>query len=1005
MNRRRTKLPICQGRLKHLFLIALIFCLASVGAFAQDRLVSGQVTDKDGPLIGVNIVIKGETIGTITDFEGNYALKVGQGDAVTLQYKFIGYKTQEIIVGNQSQINVRLVAEVTELDELVVVGYGTMKKSDLTGAVEVIDTENLTKFPVSNVSSALEGRVSGVFVSSTAEPGASPNINIRGVGTINGNSTPLYVVDGVQLSDISGINPSDIESMQVLKDASSAAIYGSRAANGVIIVTTKSGKSGESKFTFNVETGVSAVASRLDMMDTRTYAQYTSEMVVNASTPLSPLTPPAWVNDESLMGINTDWQDLVFEMGKVTKADLALSGGSDHGSYRVSLGYITQEGTIADTGYDRLNLGVSTRQTKGILTLGLNSTLFFSNKQKNPITDKSMNIYQAAPQIQPYDPDNLNGLGKPTFDISGNNNFPNPLVGELWDQYRRTYGAIANLFSEIAITEPLKFRTDVNLNYQLDDRNFYNPKVDQGLAANLNPSQNGLNIRNNQQMNILIENYLKFNKEFGQHTVNGMVGNSVMSEQLIGMQINAVDLEEGTRVPQTGDIRTSYGSNQVYRQVSFLGRVNYNYDNRYLFTGSYRMDGSSRFKRDRRWSGFPSFSAGWKISEEKFMEDVNVFSNLKLRAGYGELGRQIGNAVAGLNSQIKYPFPTGDISGTAPLQIANDDLGWETVQQTNIGLDMGLFDDALTFTAEYFIRNSTDMLLKVNPGGYTGVRGQSWVNTGKLVNNGVELNLSYKAFNDNGWEHVISLNSTMIQNEIKDLPTTIGENGLANDASLLRTGEPIGAFYGYRREGINEITGKQMFRDLDGNGEVNADDREVLGSPHPTYFVGLNYSLRYNNFDFSIFVQGVGGHQLYNKTRLALENGAGYGNRLSYVLEQSWHPDRNPDSEFPIVSLNDNSAHKGISNSAVSDRWIEDADYIRLKNVQIGYTLPQALLDRWKLNSVRVFISGIDLFTITKYTGLDPSNISNPNGSFTIGYDGGTYPAVRSMTAGLQMAF
>lgn len=972
-------------------------------AFGQSRVITGTVSDEMGPIPGVQVYLKETATGTITDFMGGFSLDVSSTTDPVLVFSFIGYETQEVRVGDRTALDVTLAEDVKQLEEVVVIGYGVTQKSDLTGAVAVIDSEELAKFPVTNTATALQGRASGVFVGASAEPGASPNINIRGVGSISGNSTPLYVVDGIQTTDIAGINPQDIESLQVLKDASAAAIYGSRAANGVIIITTKSGENGATKISLSVETGISQVAKRYEMMDTETYAAYTRDLYVNASSDLVTLTPPAWVDDAALLAINTDWQQEALEQGQVVKSDMAISGGGEHGNYRLSLGYISQSGAIRDTDYQRFNLGFKGQMSKGIFTVGQSTNAYKARKHKSPLTTFSNSIYQAAPQMPVYDASNLNGLGAPTATTTGGNNEPNPLAAHLFDNFTDTYGALTNLYTELQLAEVLTFRTDFNLTFSQEADDFYTPVIDQGSAAFLNSPQTRLITASRQALSYNVESYFRYQQFWGKHNFSAMAGASAKKDVNTGTSISAVDIEIGTRVPQTGTVLNASGSNRAYTLQSLLGRVNYSFDDKYLFTGSLRYDGSSRFAKDIRWHLFPSLSAGWRISAEDFMTGAAFISNLKLRAGYGELGRQIGNAQPVLNAQIVYPFPEGGFAGVAPIELPNANLTWETVRQTNVGLDMGLFQDQVTITAEYFIRNSENMLLEMANAGYSGVRGSTWVNAGALTNSGWEAEVAFVDDLKNGFHHRISGNITMIQNKITSLPSVYA-NGVVQASSILKEGQPIGAYYGYLRDEINPITGTQKFQDIDGDRTVDGNDRTVLGSPHPTYFLGLNYTASYKAFDFTLFVQGAGGHQLYNINKRLLESTGSFNNRLAYVRDEAWS-ESNPDGSLPIISLKNASSHSGIDNDAMSDRWVENADYIRIKNLQVGYTLHGNALQKLGLNRCRLYVSGLDLLTISSYSGLDPTNVQANSGSFLIGYDRSPYHPLRTYMAGLQLSF
>lgn len=980
-----------------IFILSLCGLCWSFAAFGQANLVEGTVTDETGQeLPGVNVVVKGVPGGTITEVDGAYQITARQGD--TLVFSFIGYATVEIPVGAQSRIDVKMGPDIQVINEVVVIGYGSVRKQDLTGSVGVANVKELQRFPVANVATAMQGRLAGVQVVNAAEPGRNPQILVRGYGTIYGDPNPLVVIDGVQTGTaaLGNINPADIESMQVLKDASAAAIYGSRAANGVIIITTKSGAKERTEISFNAETGVQSLSNRFDLMNTAEYAEYTRRLYENSSTPFVTVPPPAWVNDPAVLSTDTDWQDVIFRDALIQNYNLGLQGGGKYGSFYMGLGYLKQEGVVVNSDFERYNFRVNADFKHGRLRFGEAINLFYRQKPETDLVRSPERLYNAAPQIPVYDPSNLNGLGAPFPEVTGGNNIANPLAYDFRSYVTNTFGMLGNVFAELEIIDGLSWRSELNvaLNNNQFER-FYQP-IAQAQAA-ITSSTYELDVRNSTFTSINTENYLRYNKTFGEHSINAVAGYTAIRTDLRGAISVGLNIEPGTRVPQTGTSTNGSAQNEQTALLSQLARINYSYQGKYLLTASLRRDGASNFSKSNRWGYFPSFSAGWRISDEAFMENLKWISNLKIRGGYGELGRNLGTFQNTLNSEIRYPWMSGNITGVAPVSIPNENLRWETVKQINLGLDLELLQGKLTFSGDYFVRLSEDMIIQVPLPMYTGLPEASWANIGSMSNRGVEFDLNYVINRGGAFSHRIGLNLTMIQNQVESLRT--GQDTLLAGNTITTPGFPVAAHYGWVVSRIAPESGQMVFADVDRNGRVDGADRIILGSPHPDGFFGVNYSASYKNFDLSLFIQGVWGNQIMNASRQALSSTHLDRNRLAEVLRESYDPVANPNGTLPIISLSNQN-----DNDRIADRWIENGDYVRLRNIQIGYNFDAARLEKLRMRSLRLYANAVNPFVLTGYSGLDP-DITPGNSVFQLGRDSFNYPPTRSFNLGVQVGF
>ncbi len=982
----------------------------------QQKTISGKVTDKSGtPLPGVSVVVKGTTTGIITDSNGNYALSNIPSNAI-LQFSFIGMKKQEITIGTNTTVNVTLAEEAVSIDEVVAVGYGTYRKKDLAGAVTVVETKELSKMSTADLGATIQGRVAGVNVITSGSPGSEAIINIRGLGSIYGDTTPLYIIDGVQTNSMSGLNAKDIESMQVLKDASSAAIYGVRAANGVIIITTKRGSNTIVKANFSAEYGVQSFSNFYDVLNTKQYADYTRSLYKNAG-----VTAPTWVNDANILKTNTDWQDIMFRNAKVQRYDLSLSGGNENSNIYFALGYFNQDGVIIGTGFDRYDMRINSDYKLGIIKIGESFNLYHTVRQI--VSDEAITNYAiTAPQIPVYDEQNLNGYGAPTAALTGANNNANPYaISKLINTNNKGFGAQGNIFAEVDILKGLSFRSDLNLLVVNRNHRLFQPDdIDQGISA-VFTRDSELIEQLSQEYSYNSENYFKYSNVFGKHRINAMAGYSFSKKRAKSLYAEATNLAFGTENVNNGTIKTTSESLDESAITSFIGRLSYSYNDRYLLSATIRRDGSSAFSKDNRYGTFPSISAAWVISEESFMKNINWINNLKIRAGYGELGREAGNYWATLNSYVRYPWSEGTGTGVAPTELANSDLKWETVKQINLGVDFTIFK-GLSFTVDHFVTKSEDMLVKIPVPYNTGILQNSWDNIGSLENRGWEFSASYKG-KINDFSYQAGFNLATINNKVINLENSGIIYGSLNSSTITKTeeGRPIGEFYGWQTEGIFQSTrdiadhatqdgarpGDVMFKDISGpkgvpDGAINDYDRIVLGKPTPDFDYGINLSCSYKNFDCSLFFQGVYGNEIYNLNKYTISSTHKDRNRTTDVLN-AWSGE-NTSNTIPIIAATDPN-----SNDRSSNRWIENGSYFRMKNFQLGYTFNKSsLLSSIKVTSLRIYFSTTNLFTITNYSGLDPdityTSTSEPNLLRGVDY-GGSYPNPRNFSFGAQLNF
>lgn len=986
----------------------------------QAKTVTGTVTDVSGePIIGANIRIKGTTTGTITDIDGNFSIEAEPQSVIEVSY--IGYLTQETVINNQKSIRFLLKEDTKTLDEVVVIGYGVQKKADLTGSVANINTEKLNTQSNANIGQALQGKIAGVdIVSQGGAPGSGTRIMVRGIGTLN-NASPLYIVDGMYMNSIDHINPNDIASIDVLKDASSAAIYGSRAANGVIIVTTKEGSNTEGKpiIDLSVNLGISTASKFLDMLDAKGWAEVTTIARQAIGKPALDMATDLANKPDN------DWQDIMFRPALMQNYNLSVKGGGKYSTYYTGLGYFNQDGIVKGTNYQRYNIQSKNDYKRGIFSAGTNLIISFSHDK--PLHQELRGgmigtILQSVPTLEKYDDTREGGYGGTYGDVV---NIPHPLAiidDNIMDRYNENVKIFANLYAQIELFKGLKYKLNLTPDFSFERYKNYLNKYDFGLATN---SITQLTERQRRRRNILVENLLTFDRTFGEHKISALAGYTYQDSRFRHIQAYGEGLPQGL---EEIDAATTNRSNEgnSWRSVltSILGRVFYSYQNKYLFTATIRRDGSSKFGKNNRYGYFPSFSLGWNVAEEKFMENVHWLDQLKLRGGYGVLGNQeIDNYQysSTITTGINYPDGNGGLlQGAFPKNFANPDIKWEETAMTNVGIDFMAFNNRLSLTADYYVKNTKDILLTVPIPISSGGANDPIRNAGKIRNNGFEFNLGWMDQPNPDIWYGINLIGSFNKNKVIAMGSESGsiKGGSTNQnitTSETKAGYPIGGYWlistaGYfnSQEEVDAYAkdGKKIqpaaepgdikFVDANNDGVINDDDRVFQGSPFPDFTFALNGNMRYKNFDLSIGLQGVLGNKIYNATRQTLEDVTKGSNFLASCLDY-WTPE-NKNASHPRLTWDDPNRNT----RAESDRYLENGSYLRLRSVQLGYTFPQTWF-KGAIQHARVYINAENLFTITSYSGYSP-DVNADNANYR-GFDNFIYPTNRTFMLGLNVTF
>ncbi len=1015
--------------MKRLFAIAqlaacLVLLALPAGAQQRSHAVRGVVTDAAGPVPGVNVVVAGSTsLGTMTGMDGSYSLPSVPVGSV-LQFSFVGYTTQEVTVGDAEVINVFLVEDTNLLEELVVVGYGTQKKANLTGSVASVTSREIENIPAANAASLLQGRLPGVTITSNgAQPGNdSPQIRVRGIGTLSDNNDPMVLIDGVEsdVSQIAQIMPSDIDNISVLKDAASAAIYGVRAANGVILITTKRGaESDRPTLTYSGSYSVNTPTVLPEFVDSYNWAllyneqkggkYYTDDMLekLKNGTDLDHFA-------------NTDWNDAIFQTGHLTQHNLTARGGTKNTHYMISLGYQNQKGIIISTGNDRYNFRSNVDTKVGFLTLGLN------------LSGSADQIHESTTGIAGNSGDTITRLlvwfTRPTVPVTYSSGdygfvdgtdqsasiFKNPVQQAYTGRKVHTnYYATINPFAEVDIIKGLKFRTSFAYRMFLNDQSSYNPKYTrrnaEGAEVAGSSSNNSLSKSRTMSDGWQNENTLTYNFSLGQNTFNILAGHSLQyshydsfsgSKQTFATD-NLYVLDAGTTNPSVSN------SASEHSLQSFFGRINWNYADRYLFEANVRHDGSSRMPKSHRYATFPSVSAGWVLTNESWMPSLGPVNYLKLRGSWGLLGNQeIGNYAYTPTMAAKYNYYFGGTKtiGLAENSVANENIRWETTRVTDLGFDASAFRGKVNVTFDYFDKLTSDILLRLPmPGLYLGSLSAPYQNVGKVSNKGWELNLAYHDMAGD-WSWNVAANFSSVTNKIVDnggIPVISGN-------TINQEGEAIGSYYGYKSLGlvhsqadidnyknskgepitINEKRpqlGDILYEDIDDNAKIDANDRQIIGNPFPKLTYSLNLGLGWKNFDFSMFWQGIGGISRFYQEQATISNGGNLTTRWLDRVSES-----NPNGTWCRMGEENNELN--------STFWMQRSDYFRLKNLELGYTFNPNLVRKIGLHGVRIYLQGTNLLTLTGVKGYDAEKTSSDS-------DNRMFPNIKSFSAGININF
>ena len=1067
--------------MKQKFVTFMLALLATTALFAQSK-VTGTVSDNLGPAIGVSVVEKGTQNGVITDLDGNYVITVQPG--ATLVFSSIGYATQEIVVGSQSVINVLLKEDAEFLDEVVVVGYGTMKRSDLSGASVSMKEEDLKGSIISSLDQSLQGRAAGVSaVQTSGAPGSSSSIRVRGQATVNANAEPLYVIDGViiqgggnsggdfglgglgngkvsTISPLATINPADIVSMEILKDASATAIYGAQGANGVVLITTKHGKAGEAKFSYDGMFAVSRQTRRIDMMNLREFAEYYNDLA-----DMGLVDHNGWYADPSALGKGTNWQDEVFRTALQHQHQISAQGGTEKVQYYVSGSYMNQEGTIIGSNFNRLSFRTNLdAQLKEWFKLGVNATYAVTNDNIKLADGQEGVIFYSLstlPDIPVYDLD-----GNYSTTVREGYTSANPVALAMLDEnLLKRQKLTGNVYIELTPIKHLVFRSEVGFDVSNSEATTYKPMVNLGGWQRGN---NSMSSQRNASTYWSLKNYLTYSNTFGKHSITAMVGQEAWESRwnYLGASNTGLPSDEIHNIKlATGNptVNSGFGSSAM---ASFFTRETYNYDNRYLLTYTFRYDGSSNFGPDNRWAGFHSVAGSWRFTNEKFFTNKNVLNDGKIRVGWGQTGNANIGGGAWESGMSKMPTGLGD--SQRPSNISNTGIHWEKQQQVNVGLDLNFFQNRLNLTVDLYQKISSDMLMSMTLPSYMGTQGNGSSalaapkgNYGTIRNRGLEITLDTHPIDKKNFTWDSNFQISFNQNTLVALDGSanaqlVGYGQWSDIVSVTEIGQSLYNFYGYKVVGVykdfddimnspraekfpedgvfNRQTtvwpGDLKFEDVNKDGVINEKDRTNIGSPLPLFTFGWTNTFRYKNVDLSIFLNGSVGNKVLNynmmgqgynglvhmnstwtnqhvdvkqRARLeAIEPGKVYTDGSSWQYDVTNVRVANADTMTPRPSIEDPN-----DNDRLSTRYIEDGSYLRIKNITLGYTFPKSLLSKAKIDNVRLYMNIQNVYTFTKYKGFDPEVGASTQDStgLTFGVDNGRYPSPMTCSFGVNITF
>ena len=1046
--------------------LMLLMCLFSLGTYAQAQTIKGVVSTSDGPAIGATVRVKGTQNGVVTDLDGNYSISAAPGS--TLQFSYVGYNSQEVKVGSQKVINVDLKEDSEVLSEVVVVGYGTMKKSDLTGAVAQVGEQAIEKSVPTSIDQVLQGRAAGVQIqANTGTPGGSSTIRIRGTNSLNASSQPIFVIDGVIIDSdgsddgntnpLAGINPSDIVTMDILKDASATAIYGSRASNGVIMITTKRGQTGKAQITYDGYVGWQQMPKKLDVLNLRQYAEHYNAI---SDAQIKPASGTFLRPD--LLGEGTDWQDELFSTAFMTNHSLSITGGGEKVTYALSGGYLNQDGIGLNTGFKRQTLrGNVDAELAKWLKGGISFSLSDSKQELEKNWDIIMTALKSQPSVAVRNPEG--GYDGPDDQWMPDNAVA---LAEIKTNFTKRQNYRVNTYLEAIILKGLTFKTELSADYNLNKTKFYQP--DYTFGVRVSDQRDGQWTKNDTKYwswrNILT--YIGTIAE--KHNLNVMLGQEMsdsywenFSVKNSGYLSNSVtDLIAGET---TGNnIELTQGNQDGFRLFSYFGRALYNYDDRYLLTATLRCDGSNKFAKGHRWGWFPSAAAAWRVSQENFLKDNKVINNLKLRVGWGATGNQNVQQWAYQAMLANYTTTWG--VGVLNANNANSELKWETTYATNVGMDLSLFDSRIDIVFDWYYKKTKDLLmirdlpafLGSGGGSNYGVATNPWGNVGSLRNTGVEVTVNTSNIETKDFQWRSNIVFSLNRNKVTQLDTTTGtlpqtlQIG-SETATVTNTvvGEPIGQFWGYKvigrfdkpedfyykdasgniqpvalPEGASIATsptsggvfiGDYIFEDINGDGVINNNDQTFIGNPEPKFTWGFGNTFSYKGFDLSVQFSGSYGNKIMNYGRRFLEITGSTANQLTSVMDYARvemidangpvdyrnYKVTNPGTIMPRLST-----ESGVNNNTrVSDAFVEDGSYIRLQNVSLSYTLPRKLLAKTFLSNVKLYCNVQNVFTLTKYDGFDPEVGSMRGNALLNGVDYSRYPSPRIYTVGLNVQF
>ncbi|MBB5396603.1 TonB-dependent receptor [Mucilaginibacter sp. AK015] len=1045
--------------------IALLFAsfliCATTMAQTGGTVIKGTVTDDGGALPGVTVSVKDGKGVAVTDVNGRYSITVAP-TARVLVFKFVGLETREIAINGQTTIDAKLKASNTSLNEVVVIGYGSIRRADITSSISSVSEKDIKNLPVAGVDQAIQGKVAGVTVmNNSGQPGGGVSVRVRGITSATGSNEPLYVIDGVQFASnnnnslnqdflgggsgqtgqsvLATLSPSDIESIDILKDASAQAIYGSRGANGVVIINTKRGKAGQSKLNYDAYVGFSEIPKKLKVMDLRQYAEYRNSLVNEVrAVPGSGLDSTLEFRDPSVLGRGTDWQDEIYQRGVVTSHQLSVSGGTDRTQFYFSGGYLNQTGTLIKTGFDRYTVRASIdHQVNNWLKTGLTTNMSKSSQQIG-LSDG----FDAVTSTVLY-----NTPVSPVRDIYGNyitnanvggyqiNLTNNPVtLAQNRDVRTANSKALGALYAEVKIIKGLTLRNEVNYNFNLESDRAFQPFLENSITGDVILSPSRIREQRTQSLYWDVKNFLNFDRSFGKHSVSATLGHEVQRSDYDYINANRNGLVANLPSLNAGlaDLTQGIGAGAgTWSMESYFARAGYTFNDRYAISGTIRRDGSSSFGPGKRWGTFPAVSASWTATNEEFLKDLKNLSYLKVRLGYGEVGNQSTSANAFVsNIQLFGTAPFGP--GSLPFNVANPDLGWESVKTYNAGIDLTTLSGKAELTVDVYKKITTNMLLASQLPSFSGL-GTNWndiqspiTNAGEMTNTGIDIGItSYNIRNkDFNWKTNLTFSHyknklVRLNNPTATLTGIFNEYGTSNLVSLTAPGSPIGSYYGFVTDGLfksqEELAagpipagltvapgslwlGDIRYKDLDGNGIINDKDARVIGDPNPKFTYGFTNTFSYKGVDLSVFLYGSYGGQIFNYTRRQTEAMSNSNNnQLVTVLNR--YTDTNTETNMPRYNQWTNN------NTRISDRYIESGSYLRIQNVALGYNLPKSIMSKLKIASVRLYASVQNLYTFTKYTGYDPElgAINSTVGFMNV--DNGHYPIPRTFTFGTNVQF